>query len=209
MASRTLCSTRRASYGATVDDDVAGWTSALPSGRGSRAARHHRRSAGGGVAPEACRPDPPHGVRARSDDSSGVEISCLTSAPAVVQESATRMSTTRTDEQLDAARPQLGARSCACTAAPSATPSANTCWRCDYAALSRRIRTRSRQANDDRDQGLLELGDDVARDRIPRAADTDWSIRVSGWTSASNVQMISFRKRIEEEPAYTSQYAAM
>jgi hypothetical protein len=51
-------------------------------------------------------------------------------------ESATRMSTTRTGEQLDQARDEL----IACVTRVrsgdfAATPSASTCWRCEYAPL--------------------------------------------------------------------------
>ena len=49
-------------------------------------------------------------------------------------ESATRMSTSRTDEQLDQARSQLRAWVTRVRSGDfAATPSANVCWRCDYA----------------------------------------------------------------------------
>jgi superfamily I DNA/RNA helicase/RecB family exonuclease len=51
-------------------------------------------------------------------------------------ESATRMSTTRTDEQLDQARDELVAWVTRVRSGDfAATPSANTCWRCEYSPL--------------------------------------------------------------------------
>jgi DNA helicase-2/ATP-dependent DNA helicase PcrA len=51
-------------------------------------------------------------------------------------ESSTRMSTTRTDEQLDAARDDLLARAAMIRSGEFvARPSASVCWRCDYAAM--------------------------------------------------------------------------
>jgi len=51
-------------------------------------------------------------------------------------ESATRMSTTRTDEQLDAARGDILARAARIRSGDfAASPSEHTCWSCDYAAM--------------------------------------------------------------------------
>jgi RecB family exonuclease len=51
-------------------------------------------------------------------------------------ESATRMSTTRTDEQLDRARDELVAWVTRVRSGDfAATPSASTCWRCEYAPM--------------------------------------------------------------------------
>jgi RecB family exonuclease len=51
-------------------------------------------------------------------------------------EAATRMSTTRTDEQLDAARDALVAWAQRVRAGDfAATPSSNQCWRCDYGPI--------------------------------------------------------------------------
>jgi superfamily I DNA/RNA helicase/RecB family exonuclease len=51
-------------------------------------------------------------------------------------EAATRMSTTRTDEQLDVARDELRAWVTRVRSGDfAATPSADTCWRCDYAPM--------------------------------------------------------------------------
>jgi DNA helicase-2/ATP-dependent DNA helicase PcrA len=51
-------------------------------------------------------------------------------------ESATRMSTTRTDAQLDAARADILARAARIRSGDfAASPSEHTCWSCDYAAM--------------------------------------------------------------------------
>jgi hypothetical protein len=51
-------------------------------------------------------------------------------------ESATRLSTTRTDEQLDAARSDILARTARIRSGDfAATPSSNACQRCDFAAM--------------------------------------------------------------------------
>lgn len=71
--------------------------------------------------------------------SGGVDSStCLAIALSTRQptEAATRMSTTRTDEQLDAARDVLVAWVQRMRAGDfAATPSSSQCWRCDYGPL--------------------------------------------------------------------------
>ena len=91
-------------------------------------------------------------------------------------ESATRMSTTRTDEQLDAVRADILARTARIRSGDfAATPSPDTCRWCDYARLCpsrgvRRNRLGSRSLDRVRRLGTLpELAAQVGADRLCRA----------------------------------------